>query len=100
MNDDTSLLDIKLLRLLDQLYATRSVTRAAEAPDQSSSTGMRDTTMTPLPEPRSSKLHIAQLGTPLLSGAYFERDGPPHRRRFEPAPPPHRRPPWKTKPST
>jgi DNA-binding transcriptional LysR family regulator len=38
MNDDHSLLDIKLLRLLDQLYATRSVTRSAEALGQSQPT--------------------------------------------------------------
>lgn len=38
MTPDPSLLDIKLLRLLDQLYATRSVTRAAEALGQSQPT--------------------------------------------------------------
>jgi DNA-binding transcriptional LysR family regulator len=35
---DPALLDLKLLRLLDQLYATRSVTRAAEALGQSQPT--------------------------------------------------------------
>lgn len=38
MDADTALLDIKLLRLLDQLYTTRSVTRAAEALGQSQPT--------------------------------------------------------------
>ena len=38
MDADTPLLDIKLLRLIDQLYATRSVTRAAEALGQSQPT--------------------------------------------------------------
>lgn len=38
MTADTPLLDIKLLRLLDQLYLTRSVTRAAEALGQSQPT--------------------------------------------------------------
>jgi DNA-binding transcriptional LysR family regulator len=38
MNADPSLLDIKLLRLLDQLYTTRSVTRSAEALGQSQPT--------------------------------------------------------------
>ena len=37
-NDEPSLPDIKLLRLLDQLYATRSVTRATEALGQSQPT--------------------------------------------------------------
>ncbi|WP_114972503.1 LysR family transcriptional regulator [Rhodoferax ferrireducens] len=38
MDADPSLLDIKLLRLLDQLYTTRSVTRSAEALGQSQPT--------------------------------------------------------------
>ena len=38
MNLDPSLLDVKLLRLLDQLYLTRSVTRSAEALGQSQPT--------------------------------------------------------------
>ncbi|MDO8775918.1 MAG: LysR family transcriptional regulator [Burkholderiaceae bacterium] len=38
MDGDPSLLDIKLLRLLDQLYATHSVTRSAEALGQSQPT--------------------------------------------------------------
>ena len=38
MDKDTDLLDIKLLRLLDQLHTTRSVTRAAEALGQSQPT--------------------------------------------------------------
>lgn len=38
MDTQTQLLDIKLLRLLDQLYLTRSVTRAAEALGQSQPT--------------------------------------------------------------
>ncbi len=38
MDTDPTLLDIKLLRLLDQLYTTRSVTRAAEALGQSQPT--------------------------------------------------------------
>jgi len=38
MDTDPILLDIKLLRLLDQLYTTRSVTRAAEALGQSQPT--------------------------------------------------------------
>ena len=38
MDTDPSLLDIKLLRLLDQLYTTRSVTRAADALGQSQPT--------------------------------------------------------------
>jgi DNA-binding transcriptional LysR family regulator len=38
MASELSLLDIKLLRLLDQLYTTRSVTRAAEALGQSQPT--------------------------------------------------------------
>ncbi len=38
MDHDPALLDIKLLRLLDQLYTTRSVTRAAEALGQSQPT--------------------------------------------------------------
>lgn len=38
MDTDPSLLDIKLLRLLDQLYTTRSVTRSAEALGQSQPT--------------------------------------------------------------
>jgi DNA-binding transcriptional LysR family regulator len=38
MDADLPLLDIKLLRLLDQLYTTRSVTRAAEALGQSQPT--------------------------------------------------------------
>ena len=38
MYTDTQLLDIKLLRLLDQLYTTRSVTRSAEALGQSQPT--------------------------------------------------------------
>lgn len=38
MNTDPALLDIKLLRLLDQLYTTHSVTRSAEALDQSQPT--------------------------------------------------------------
>lgn len=37
-NHDPTLLDIKLLRLLDQLYTTRSVTRAAQALGQSQPT--------------------------------------------------------------
>ena len=35
MTTETALLDIKLLRLLDRLYITRSVTRSAEALGQS-----------------------------------------------------------------
>jgi DNA-binding transcriptional LysR family regulator len=38
MNTDPALLDIKLLRLLDQLYTTRSVTRSAQALGQSQPT--------------------------------------------------------------
>jgi DNA-binding transcriptional LysR family regulator len=38
MDQDPALLDIKLLRLLDQLYTTRSVTRAAQALGQSQPT--------------------------------------------------------------
>ena len=38
MDTDPTLLDIKLLRLLDQLYTTRSVTRSAEALGQSQPT--------------------------------------------------------------
>ncbi|WP_332776611.1 LysR family transcriptional regulator [Polaromonas sp.] len=38
MDKDLDLLDIKLLRLLDQLYTTRSVTRSAEALGQSQPT--------------------------------------------------------------
>jgi len=38
MSKELELLDIKLLRLLDQLYATRSVTRSAEALGQSQPT--------------------------------------------------------------
>ena len=38
MTTETALLDIKLLRLLDQLYTTRSVTRSAEALGQSQPT--------------------------------------------------------------
>ncbi len=38
MDADPTLLDIKLLRLLDQLYTTRSVTRSAEALGQSQPT--------------------------------------------------------------
>lgn len=38
MNQDLAPLDVKLLRLLDQLYATRSVTRSAEALGQSQPT--------------------------------------------------------------
>ena len=38
MDKDPDLLDIKLLRLLDQLYTTRSVTRSAEALGQSQPT--------------------------------------------------------------
>ncbi|UUZ62049.1 LysR family transcriptional regulator [Polaromonas sp. P1-6] len=38
MDKDLDLLDVKLLRLLDQLYATRSVTRSAEALGQSQPT--------------------------------------------------------------
>jgi DNA-binding transcriptional LysR family regulator len=38
VDNDFNLLDIKLLRLLEQLYATRSVTRAAEALGQSQPT--------------------------------------------------------------
>lgn len=38
MSTETALLDIKLLRLLDPLYATRSVTRSAETLGQSQPT--------------------------------------------------------------
>jgi DNA-binding transcriptional LysR family regulator len=38
MDKDLAPLDVKLLRLLDQLYATRSVTRSAEALEQSQPT--------------------------------------------------------------
>ncbi|MFC5520018.1 LysR family transcriptional regulator [Polaromonas jejuensis] len=101
MDKELELLDIKLLRLLDQLYATRSVTRAAEALGQSQPTlsiwlaRLRKQLNDPLfvrtaegmlPTPRTDALmgtvREVLAGLQRLSESGAEFDPPTARRRF------------------